>query len=178
MKRTIRRGVFETNSSSTHSVTIREDIPSPALKVEDDNKVHAEFDEFGWEWEHYFTAKSKLSYALTMVVETECKRREDNTIPNFFETEGFKAINDLIKEKCKCDGVTVDSEIKVVRHMREDGEYTYIDHDGYIDHQSCEDYNSLQDFLDTYGVTLEQFIFDEHVILNTGNDNDGPDVDY
>ena len=47
----------------------------------------------------------------------------------------------------------------------------YLEHPGYIDHQSCEDYGCLDHFLNRYGVTLEQFIFDPNVTLITDNDN-------
>ena len=52
MKKQIRRGVFETNSSSMHSLSIhRMGIYTP-IKYDDiqddDNMLHIEFGEFGW----------------------------------------------------------------------------------------------------------------------------------
>lgn len=168
MKKQIRSGVFETNSSSTHSVTISNYL-SDRLTPREDNKVHSKFGEFGWEIESYNDAATKLSYALTMVIETEC--RHDASV-DFYNTEGFMAINELIKEKCNCDGVCVDSNIEIRGWRNKDGSiHNYYYHDGYIDHQSCEDYSSLQDFLDDYSITLEEFIFSQEVWLNTDNDN-------
>ena len=73
----IRRIVFETNSSSTHSVSISSKnsqyYNSAALNafIEEDNKVHVRFGEFGWEIESYNWAYDKLQYLVTMLVETE-----------------------------------------------------------------------------------------------------------
>ena len=62
----IRRGVFETNSSSTHSVSISHKNSSyydpSSLNVfidEYDNKVHVKFGEFGWEVESYNACRNR-----------------------------------------------------------------------------------------------------------------------
>lgn len=64
----IRRGVFETNSSSTHSVTVdhSKGLSPNYLYVSDDGYVHAEFGEFGWEVWDYTDQETRLSYLLTM----------------------------------------------------------------------------------------------------------------
>ena len=86
MKIAIRRGVFETNSSSTHSVSIigrdndthtieLSDVPETDDLVVDEryNKVLSHFGEFGWGPEVYNSPAVKLSYLLTMVAMTEAK---------------------------------------------------------------------------------------------------------
>ena len=188
MKTQIRHGVFETNSSSCHSLSIKKsrgDYKYDQLKRwvdEDDNTIHIGFGEFGWECKEYTDPFVKLEYALTMVVETECRDIKD--VNEFFETDGFNEINDLIKRVCDCDGITLTSEMELRWYHPSYWDYDkkkevtdssitywYINHDGYIDHQSCEGYKSLQDFLDYYGITLEEFIFDTGVELITDNDN-------
>lgn len=152
--KTIRKDVFETNSSSTHSVSIssQSDYFNNLVPWEFDNKVHCSCGEFGWEVESYSDPMSKLSYALTMVAETE-------GIEDFEDTEGFNLINDVIAQECHCRGVAVE--------LSSDNFYPY----GYIDHQSYESYRSLEDFLNDYGVDLREFIFNPGIILHTDNDN-------
>lgn len=188
MKRQIRHGVFETNSSSCHSLSIRNSQTNydydclRKFHLADDNTIHAGFGEFGWGYDDYTDPYNKLEYALTMIVETEC--RNINNVEEFFESEGFTELNSLIKDRCNCDGITVTSEMDI-RHYHptkwddKKGKYVedysitefYVDHYGYIDHQSCEGYESLQDFLDDYGVSLEDFIFNDGVRLIIDNDN-------
>ena len=162
MKRQIRRGVFETNSSSCHSLSIeniRNNCDYDQLKkyVNDyDNTIHVGFGEFGWEQECYIDAFTKLEYALTMIVQTECGNVKD--VEDFYETDGFVELNELIKSRCHCDGITLTSKMELVEYhpnvwveekkrWLEDYDVTdfYINHEGYIDHQSRY-YKSLQDF--------------------------------
>jgi len=167
----VRQGAFESNSSSSHSLLIRRqggmyygDLqPKPY-----DRLVHTKFGEFGWGVDTYYSTATKLSYAVTMVAETE----EFNSEDEFYETAGMKAINELIKDKCHCNGVCVDYPNFQSESYTWNGEIKhYMSHNGYIDHQSCECYNSLQDFLNDWDITLERFIFDDNVGLLIDNDN-------
>ena len=186
MKKQIRRGVFETNSSSMHSLSIhRMGIDTP-IKYDDiqddDNMLHIKFGEFGWGYERYSDSYHKLQYALTMVFATDA--RDAVCADDFYNTEGFKVINELIKDKFNCDGIVIEDRFEIHSYYRRkwDDEkrrwvedkndlYVYLTCDGYIDHQSCEDYSSLQDFLNSYGITLEDFIFDPGIELIIDNDN-------
>ena len=173
----VRRGVFETNSSSTHSVSISSKNsyyyhPSHLnMFIDDcDNKVHVKFGEFGWEIASYVTPYDKLQYIVTMLVETE--GNNITNIDDLFETDGFKAINDAVADYCDCDGICIDEEMCLNHYKWGDSIHYYVSHDGYIDHQSCEDYKSIQDFLDDYCVeSVTQFIFDNGVVVHTDNDN-------
>ena len=170
MKR-IRYNAFETNSSSHHSLIIKKPgiMRYGYLKPNrDDNLIHISFGDFGWGIERYYDAATKLSYAATMVAETEKYWSEDE----FYETAGMKAINELIKEKCNCDGVAIDFPyFHMESYTWNNTTHHYMSHDGYIDHQSHEDYSSLQEFLDDWDITLERFIFDDNVCLLIDNDN-------
>lgn len=176
MKKKIRMNVFETNSSSCHSISINNNnLPEyETLLPSDDGYVHCGFGEFGWEVEDYADVETKLSYALTMVAETESRRSTWNGIregftseEEFYETEGFRLINEAVKEVTGCNGVILyDGEIWY------NDKYDWTEFNGYIDHQSSiDDYGSLKEFLDYYGLTAERFIFDSNVILHTDNDN-------
>ena len=167
----IRYDAFENNSSSSHSLLIRKPgrMNYERIKAEPyDNIVHIGFGEFGWGIDTYYDAETKLSYAVTMVAETE----EFNSENEFYETDGMKAINELIQDKCHCNGVCVDyPNFHTESYNTWDGKTRhYMSHNGYIDHQSS-DYDSLQDFLDTWDITLERFIFDNNVGLLIDNDN-------
>lgn len=171
----IRRNVFETNSSSTHSVSISSknskyyDSTSLDAFIEYDNKVHVRFGEFGWEIEDYNLPYDKLQYIVTMLVETE--GNSVSCVDELFETDGFKLINDAVADYCHCDGIWIDDDMKLESYTWDGKTHYYIEHNGYIDHQSHEDYGSVQDFLDDYRLDVTQFIFDNGVIVHTDNDN-------
>lgn len=168
MKRQIRRSVFETNSSSMHSLTVTPNGEMDNLTVDEyENKVITEFGEFGWEVRRYTDANTKLSYLVTMLIEThgDCYSMDE-----LYETEDFKLINEAVANYCNCDGIIINSKLEQWKSY--DGELRdWNDHDGYIDHQSVEDYSSVRDFLEQNGCTVTEFIFDKGVILHTDNDN-------
>ena len=178
MKKQVRYGVFETNSSSTHSVAVPKlrsagdnyDRYSLEDYLEDDAIV-MKFGEFGWEERSYRDACDKLQYALTMVVETECRNGKVGSLEDFYELPGFKLINDAVKEETGHE-VRMDEEISVHTSTYGNSTYAYTDHNGYIDHQSSvDDYGCLQDFLDYYDMTIRDFIFNKDILLITDNDN-------
>lgn len=163
MKRKIRKGVWETNSSSCHSVSIsKKKIMNFALpELDEDGFLIANFGEFGWEERRYNNPTSKLSYALTMVAMIHNGEFDDNEV-EFYELDDFQMIEDVVKNKIPgCKGI----------QMTEHSFNAFWGIDGYIDHQSYEDYSCLQDFLNDYDITLEDFIFNADVILQTDNDN-------
>lgn len=174
--RQIRNNVFETNSSSTHSVSVSYKNSNYYSNdcLEDhidynDNKVHVNFGEFGWEMASYDHPYEKLQYIVTMLVETE--GRNILSVDDLFETEGFKLINDAVAYYCNCNGICIDDEMKMKYYEWDGKKHFYLDHEGYIDHQSHENYKCVQDFLDDYGVSAEKFIFDNGVCVITDNDN-------
>ena len=59
----IRHGVFETNSSSTHSISIDDkEFLLDTLVVNSSGNVEIEVGEFGWEQDTYRDASTKASY--------------------------------------------------------------------------------------------------------------------
>lgn len=164
--RQIRSGVFETNSSSTHSLTFvgrNNPLEEPYLRVRDDGYVHVDFGEFGWGYDRLRSQGEKLSYLCTLAA---CADSKMSSNEDFYQNPGFQAINDVIKEKCGCKGLIIDTPIS--RYVSESGS-GWPEFDGYIDHQSM--YASLQGFLDDYGVTIEQVIFSGGVEIIIDNDN-------
>lgn len=171
-KRQIRRSVFETNSSSVHSITITKDtIDANVMGFNDGDLIEVDAGEFGWGVERHRDQYTKLSYLVMMALETEGSECE--TVEQFYETEGFQKINSEIASYCACKGVTVPG-LKIEKHTCKNSkgvEGFYIEHDGYIDHQSCDDYGSLQEFLDNKGVSIVEFVFNPALILEISNDN-------
>lgn len=110
MKRQVRRGVFETNSSSTHSISIYNrgelkysDIPKDGKIVIDDTLGYGTdiFDEVG-----------KLNYVITMIA-TICENKDDDgdlpvSNPSFEEMinlKWFKWVSDVVKQESNTEVV-------------------------------------------------------------------------
>lgn len=68
----IRSGVFETNSSSTHSICISTDNTD---EMDFPEALHFRLDEFGWEWNRLDTVESKAAYLYAALIDT-CKQDE------------------------------------------------------------------------------------------------------
>lgn len=156
----IRKNVFESNSSSSHSLTVNKRGCTGTLDVDKfTNKVITHFGEFGWGYDEYNDPENKLSYLVTMLVETHS---DCLTMEELCETDDFIAINEVVAYYCDCDGIFIDEEIT------ECSWGNYNEHEGYIDHQSVE---NITDLLEYYGCTIEEFIFDEGIELIIDNDN-------
>ena len=173
----VREQVFETNSSSAHSISVhgKSSLAHNYLdiihEIDEFGELEVELGEFGWGIDYYTDALTKLQYALTMVYEVEVDSDVKNCLSQvwnfyalyesdkdkikeaFYETEGYKEIADLLRRTCGVEKLTV------------------CNFDGYIDHQSSEDYRSLNDFLNDWDIDLEDFIFSENVTLRISNDN-------
>lgn len=105
MKKIVRTGVFETNSSSTHSLSVADTNQEFVLDTiyPDQNGVITVHDQqFGWEWMKYNDAMTKLAY--------------------LFQDQG-EAHGDLIKE-----AIMEQTGANDVVFIEDDG---YIDHEGY-----------------------------------------------
>lgn len=157
----IRHSVFETNSSSTHSITIAHGkIANNNIPVDRDGFIHTELGEFGWEVWDYKDQAGRLSYLVTMLavksdVETYWykDRSAQDIVEEVMETREFEKLSDEIGRHARCKGVVIDPS------------------EGYIDHQSHEDYRSFQDFLDECGTNVVEFVFGRGNIVHTDNDN-------
>lgn len=140
--KTIRKNVFETNSSSTHSISIEIGPNWDTITPNENGKINLYGGEFGWEWRRYDDALTKANYCAI-----SCERGYTNFTK--------KDLKNAIKE---FTGAT-----KVKFKFSTDwnnGNYSYIDH------QSDD---TLQDLTAS---TLKDFIFNKSSILYTGNDND------
>ena len=147
----IRNAVFETNSSSSHSISVSEvnsdELMDNVMVMDENDNVVVEPGEFGWEEEVYTDSVTKASYMLTYV-KNYCGDKEA-------EFEGM--LKEVIKEQTGCNDV--------IFNETDDKWYKF----GYIDHQSSSDNQLHWVFEDKE--TLRQFIFNRESILETDNDN-------
>lgn len=188
----IRIGVFETNSSSCHTVTIEKNRAGVNFNQlenidPDDNLLHINLETFGWGYEEIHDATRKLAYYICMIISTmnlweDSWSATNSKDENFwyqrskllYNSYEFKEVENLIKERVsECDGIKIDNLYETRYNMGSKGKKptTYYDYEYGIDHQSCEDYSNAHEFLDEHEISLEDFIFDPSVVLVIDNDN-------
>lgn len=169
MKWQIRKGVWETNSSSQHTLQISADLMKDCeLTVKKDGYVHVNLNEYyGREFREYTTQEEKLKYICTwMFIYYGC------------DIEKLKVGYEWEKFVYKfCDYVNSHRNPKVRNYMCVGIEIGKIRGDGevydFLDHQS-QPYGSFdQDgfILDIYDTDqLINFIFNPYVWLQTSSD--------
>ena len=149
----IRKGVFETNSSSTHSITVESNTGFTSISPNNDGEIVIKASgEYGWAQETYKDPVDKLDY-ITIYARDWCGESSEQFLSQ---------IKNCVEEHT---GATVKFEYETERSWNGN------DHNsGYIDHQSVEmsDYHHL--FLDD-GKLLKDFIFGIGSELETDNDN-------
>jgi hypothetical protein len=92
MKKT-RNNVFETNSSSTHSICIAKDI-----KYDLPSSIYFEFGEFGWEEDRLSTNHEKASYLYTAIMNYGNPKDMDNIV-GILEQNGVEVTCEPIKSE-------------------------------------------------------------------------------
>jgi len=122
-----RKNVFETNSSSMHSIAIGnyDELSKPNYKY----SITAYTNNFGWGYDELITPLEKLSYVLTSVKyhtydKEDCKRYYKYICDMFSEYTGVKV---KFGSKCKCEDEGEDEY-----------EDWWCDCFGVIDHQSTD----------------------------------------
>lgn len=153
MKVQIRKGVFETNSSSVHAICIA---------TEDEYKVSDElfFDwgNFGWEWETYDNTYERASYLWTAINNFYWRKEQYEEI----ESAKNRITEVLAKHGCKAKFAEPDTskyhETGCLDHAGELGEfleYVLKDEEG-----------------------LLSYLFSDLSFIETGNDNDSDEDHY
>ena len=153
MKTQIRKGVFETNSSSVHAICIA---------TEDEYKVFDElfFDwgEFGWEWETYDSTYERASYLWTAINNFYWRKEQAEEI----EAAKNRITEVLAKHGCKAEFAEPDTskwhKTGCIDHSGELGEfleYVLVDEEG-----------------------LLSYLFSDLSFIETGNDNDSDEDHY
>lgn len=145
----IRYVVFETNSSSTHSLSLRrEKVKESTIEeikeslncfLTEDNYIKIDLAEYDWGWEILETPSEKLKYILTKGI------YGNGSLSYYMLTDEYFAIENWITEELGYKGLIIDDTT-----------------DYYIDHQSA--YNEF----DRYVIDI---LTDHNYIIVIGNDN-------
>lgn len=137
-----KKGIFETNSSSSHSISISSSGEcSDTLHPSDDGIIYLPGGEFGWELESYRDPITKANYCATYVTQTENLELAAMLIKVIKDFTGHDVV------------ITASNE--------------YADTWSYIDHQST--YIAEEAFVDED--SLRNFIFNPRSWFATDNDN-------
>lgn len=152
MKRTIRNGVFETNSSSVHVIAISKEKPKTLP-----SSIIFGHGEFGWEHHSYYASYIKAKYLNEAIHEV------------------FADWKDIEKGKEKILAV----QNRIIANLAERGIEATFDYDtydnskyyenGYIDHGN-ELKHWVNDMLSDTD-KLINFLFSDDSYVETGNDN-------
>ncbi len=151
-----RRKVFETNSSSTHSVCISsgEGIVDNIFP-DRDGVLRLTGGQFGWEQEEYTDSLTKADYCAVFTRSESAAKQRAMLEKVLLEVTGAKKIKYCFSSDYH---TTVDDEGDTI-------------HPAYIDHQS--DFHEGGDCMAAFKdeQTLKDFIFNPNSILTTDNDN-------
>lgn len=161
----IRRNTFETNSSSTHSISLFNNILDQTI-TEDylgntSGELHIKLGTYDWGWKTISSAYDKLQYLLTSLAQSlACNFWYSNEITD----EALEESKDVIYD----DSCFQHLEYAVHKNSR----FTSIvidDFQGYIDHES---YSYVYDLIEEANcLYLEDFLFSSSVQVRQGNDN-------
>lgn len=184
--KTIRNSLFETNSSSVHSIVVNGQDEYSYKNFDCVN-----LDEFGWGYGEdnlLKTPDQKLSYLFTYAIcrlmefDDEFSKKEKNIrqTSSFgsYEAEFVRRINEYIHDD-NSEFMTyketqgIDDLVYFVKeHCDDFRNFEIIDYGGYyyIDHQSLE-CDSLQELLDYNGVSIEELVFNNKYQIEISNDN-------
>lgn len=140
----IRQSVFETNSSSTHSICIAMNPKGVYSTITPDAEGNVVLDggEFGWEVETYTDPITKANYCA---------------VDNLEDEDKLEMLKTVIKEQTGCN------EVIILAQCDEYNKPYY----SYIDHQSS---GTSYDAFESSEI-LKEFIFGEKSMLITDNDN-------
>ena len=145
----IRHGVFETNSSSTHSICITRHAPLKFPKT-----LRFECREFGWENDVLRTPEDKAAYLYAACYELFSEREVEKIADELYETLGKYGVDcEFEKPERASYGIT----------------NVGIDHG-----DQCADFASA---VLRSEHRLIRFLFSDESFIITGNDNDGTGVD-
>lgn len=148
MRQTKRTGVFETNSSSVHSITVPKDGREPSkLEINKEGMIEVDFGQFGKERRLYTTQYEKLQYLITCLYYLSSFDYGD-----IYDNYLFELIQDAVCDYTGAKGIRLLCETE-----------PEIDHQSqpYSDIEIINVYNSEE---------IIDFIFNKYTILKTDCD--------
>ena len=157
--KTIRYNIFETNSSSSHSITISKDLTTTLDSMSLDSKgvLHVYPGEFRWGEDTFTDPETKASYCYTWA-----KINEDPS--------KMAMLGTVLKKQTGAKKVMFHELTEYEEELQEDQELTKDDLSGFggqIDHQSSD----VAEEAFTSSKKLKQFIFNPKSILHISSDN-------
>jgi hypothetical protein len=158
-KTQVRHGAFETNSSSTHSITISDKDPVLNPNKNGKNIVDIYTGEYGWEEEWYSGFSANASYIATYIL--------SGVDPHLTEDEEWlsqEAIDNIPELKMMTEIIKLYTGCEEVRYHPTNTNYNRW---GYIDSQSFEVPGQALGSRNT----LARFLFGPGSGFTTGNDN-------
>ena len=154
--KTIRTDVFETNSSSTHSLAISVKPLEPSLYLSEDSKYHISFRDFEGKPEHITWISEKIAFLLQLSMQGRgyyyyseiSLQDQEEEYEELYDLPLFKQIEMTLRlHEPKCQGLVVD------------------DLRGHIDHQTSSDYYNGEDFLTQFNISLADYLFGNIILL-------------
>lgn len=178
----IRKGVFETNSSSSHSLVVSEQGGFEPFNIPTNSKgqVACLFGEYGWGGPTLYSQRDKLTYLTTYVASAECPRylsNNDDPVKEFRRTKGYKLIDKFLQKYS--NGFNLQALKKELKLIKGEDGYS-VEFPGYIDHQSIafnpkdkrNRFNGdLAFWLDERNETVESVILNSRISIEISNDN-------
>lgn len=173
METLVRKNVFETNSSSTHSLTVANKPDYSTLFPNKNGELRfANPPGFGWSWDTYDDPTSKAWYLYLYLRDWEngganCpydkydKTKDARSQFTDVALEKLELLEKVIKDQTGADSIIWDDKA-------DEKHYTSLE--GYIDHQSVE--YGLDGDVEFTEQSLKDFVFGIGSIIETGNDNE------
>ena len=163
--RCVRRFTFETNSSSTHSISICDKNCCYDTNIDNGEDygelLHIDLAKYDWGWKWISTPYEKLQYVLTQIAQTvgctedllELTDDKDEARNEIYESHDFQTVLYYVKKNTSFTKIEI-------RNL-----------DGYIEHGSYV--NTLYELCDEANCdSIEDFIFNPSIKIRQGNDND------
>ena len=185
MKTQIRRGVFETNSSSVHSISIIKDDFKSSLPTQFTIACDGEF---GWEVDIYESPEDKAAYLYQAIVSyTTYNWRTKETYDVNTAKEILQGLMDKFIGNLESYGIKVECKYRFANTCYREytcgdktHSYWYVnfadengnesENKGYLDHGG--DAKEFVDYVLSSPENTVKFIFDNRCYIETGNDND------
>lgn len=162
MRYSIREGVFETNSSSMHSISMRGQSYIENPNYFSGRKIVPTFGEYGWGHEVLYSPEEKLSYVLTYVAH-QTGEYDGDKLKKFKKRKKEIQNSDLLK---KLESI-FECEFDFSALQEDDLDISYPF--GYIDHQSADLLDEL--WKDDAKPSIKDLVLDHKYKIIIDNDN-------
>ena len=161
MKRVVRKNVWETNSSSVHSLSVsKKGLEKSELEPSKDGYIHVTMQYFGRELNYYYSQMDKLCYLLVCCCYMAGCVHDINNVNTLYEDYHFQAIQEAVRHYIEQWG-------------RHDVLGIKVDHLelAELDHQSIPEYGEFPIDVNIWNEeSIQDFIFNSYISLKTDCD--------